>query len=140
MVEINMEIWRLMVDFGLVVLIWMTQIIVYPSFTYFGNSGLEKWHQKYTLNITLIVAPLMFAQVGIIAWQIFTTFNWLHLISALLVVLIWINTFFFAVPRHEQITRKNEMTANSSALVRVNWYRTVLWSLVWVIGLATYYL
>lgn len=139
MVEQSMELWRIMVDFGLVILIWMTQIIVYPSFAYFGESGLEKWHQKYTLNITLIVAPLMFAQVGIIVWQLFTVFHWLHLISAVLVAFIWVNTFFFAVPRHEQITRKNKIDLNTAALVRVNWFRTALWSVVWIIGLIDYY-
>lgn len=139
MVEGSMEIWRLMVDFGLVILVWMTQLIVYPSFTYFEEVALGRWHQKYTSNITFIVAPLMFAQVGIITWQLFTDLHWFHLTSAVLVALVWVNTFFFAVPKHEQITRKNVIRENSVGLAKVNWYRTALWTVIWLLGLADYY-
>ncbi|MDX1629557.1 MAG: hypothetical protein R3345_12705 [Fulvivirga sp.] len=130
-----MEIWRLMIDFGLVILIWMTQIIVYPSFTYLNQPELARWHQKYTIKITFIVAPLMFAQVGIIVWQLIQNFHVLHMVSALLVISAWINTFFFAVPLHENITKNINESLSSKKLVRVNWFRTAVWSIVWMISL-----
>lgn len=130
-----MEIFRVSVDFGLVVLIWIIQLIVYPSFTYFQPSDLAKWHTKYTTKITMIVAPLMFAQVGIICWQIFYDFNWSVVASGLLVATVWINTFFYAVPLHEQINRKEDMLLSAQKLVKVNWYRTLIWTLIWVLGL-----
>ena len=139
MVEKGMEIWRVSIDFGLVILIWMTQLIVYPSFTYFQPADLEKWHIKYTPKITLIVAPLMFGQVGILLWQFFYAFNWSVVASGVLVATVWINTFFYAVPLHEQITKKEDMLPSARKLVKVNWYRTAVWTIVWVLGLIDWY-
>jgi len=130
-----MEIWRISIDFGLVILIWMTQLIVYPSFAYFTNERLDRWHSRYTMMITLIVAPLMFAQVGIIGWQLFSEPSVSHIISSALVAMVWINTFFYAVPLHENISKKHNVKWSSLKLVRVNWYRTAIWSLIWVIDI-----
>ena len=58
------EVFKFCVDFGLLVLILMVQVIVYPSFLHFSKTNLIKWHQSYTPKITTIVAPLMIAQVA----------------------------------------------------------------------------
>ncbi|MFT6745260.1 MAG: hypothetical protein ACJAR8_001821, partial [Bacteroidia bacterium] len=62
---------RLIVDFGLVVLIWMVQLIVYPSFLFYKDTELITWHTKYTPRITKIVAPLMFAQLSLSVFGLF---------------------------------------------------------------------
>ncbi len=130
-----MELLRIMIDFGLVILILMTQLIVYPSFTFYQPADLEKWHIKYTPKITLVVAPLMFAQVGLILWQFFNAYNWYVLASGVLVASVWFNTFFYAVPLHERITKKENMIENAHKLVKVNLFRTIVWSIVWMLGL-----
>ncbi|WP_222933110.1 hypothetical protein [Fulvivirga aurantia] len=124
-----------MIDFGLVVLIWMTQLIVYPGFGYYVKVDLNRWHKSYKQRITVIVAPLMFAQVGIIAYQILYQIHIFHIISAILVVLVWVNTFFFAVPLHNKITNDDVPISRASDLVKVNWYRTIMWTIIWLIGL-----
>ncbi len=43
----SLEIIRLLLDFGLVVLIWMIQGIVYPSFLDYNTENLAVWHRKY---------------------------------------------------------------------------------------------
>ena len=91
-------IWKSIVDFGLVVLIWMTQLVVYPSFTYFSENDLINWHSRYTTAISLIVMPLMLAQVAIHGFALFQNFTWLGFFVAVLIGLVWVNTFFFAVP------------------------------------------
>ena len=54
-----------LVDFGLFILIWLTQLVIYPSFTYFREQDLTRWHRKYTRAISYIVMPLMLGQVGL---------------------------------------------------------------------------
>lgn len=125
----------LIVDFGLVVLVWMTQLVVYPSFTYFNQESLSNWHIKYTGAITVIVLPLMLAQVAFHAYDLYIDYNPLRLIIALLICLVWINTFFFAVPLHQRISDGNNILAAAKSLVNINWYRTALWSTVFLLSL-----
>ena len=66
------DLLQLLVDFGLVVLIWIVQLIIYPSFLYYNSNTLSKWHKTYTGRITTIVAPLMIAQIAIAAYLLLT--------------------------------------------------------------------
>jgi hypothetical protein len=125
----------LVIDFGLVVLIWMTQLVVYPSFAYFPEASLLLWHPQYTSAITVIVMPLMLAQVTIHGLGIVRNFNWLRLTAIILISLAWVNTFLYAVPLHEQIASGINVQATVHSLIAVNWYRTLLWSLVFVISI-----
>lgn len=127
--------WRLIVDFGLVILIWMTQLVVYPSFTFFDENDLVDWHGRYTTAISVIVMPLMLSQVALHGFALFQGFSWLGVFVAILIALIWINTFLFAVPLHNQITAQNNIHDAAVELVRINWYRTVLWTLVFLLSL-----
>ena len=126
---------KLIVDFGLVILIWMTQLVVYPSFTYYSESNLYGWHQKYTTAISIIVMPLMLSQVAMHGYGLYQSFSLFKLISAILIGLIWINTFFYAVPLHNKIGMNQEVLASAAQLVKVNWFRTISWSVVFLLGL-----
>ena len=50
-------------DFGLLVLIWMVQLVVYPGFKYYQRERLLEWHARYTSRISYIVGPLMLGQL-----------------------------------------------------------------------------
>ena len=52
-----------LVDAGLAILIWMVQLIIYPSFLYYSEENLYAWHQKYTSKIAVIVVSLMLFQL-----------------------------------------------------------------------------
>lgn len=130
-----MQTVKLLIDFGLVVLIWMTQLIVYPAFTYYSSNDMVQWHGRYTMAISLIVAPLMIAQVLLHGWELVSNPGILSYINAFLIALIWINTFLFAVPLHNQISSGTQVIEAAHRLVSINWYRTVLWSIVFVITL-----
>ena len=131
-------IFKLLVDFGLVILIWMTQLVVYPSFTYFPSDSLLKWHEKYTTSISVIVMPLMLAQIGVHGYLLLATFSWTGAAAFGLVLLAWINTFLFAVPQHNRIANQDEVVGSAKNLVRINWYRTVIWSVVFLLSLYEY--
>jgi hypothetical protein len=123
------------IDFGLVVLIWIVQLIIYPGFSYYKAEDLHNWHGKYTRNITLIVMPLMIGQLSIHLYEIVDTFTLSRLAILVLISFIWLNTFLFAIPLHKRISDKIAIAEACIALTRVNWYRTILWTLVFVLGL-----
>lgn len=126
------------VDFGLVVLVWMTQLIVYPGFHYYSTEGLVKWHGKYTFNITTIVMPLMLVQLTLHLISLLLDPSWLNWISIFLIVFVWVNTFFYAVPLHKRIADQNAgLKMNIDALIQVNWFRTALWTIVFLLSLIT---
>jgi len=122
------------VDFGLVILIWMVQLIIYPSFLYYREEALLEWHEKYTHAITVIVMPLMLAQVIFHALDLYEGLSWINGIAAVLILLIWINTFLFAVPLHSRISNGMQPMEAAEKLVQINWFRTIGWSVVCLLG------
>ncbi len=132
-----MLVARLCIDFGLFILIWMVQLIVYPSFIYIDANLFSQWHDKYTGLISVFVVPLMFTQVGLVLYQFITTQKVLVLIVGLLVLLIWINTFLYAIPCHNKLQVGKDLEVVEQ-LIKINWWRTILWSLVCGISLYLY--
>ena len=66
---------RLLFDFGLLVLIWLVQLVIYPSFLYYEQDNLKRWHEKYTQKITYVVLPLMMGQLIITTIHLFNDFS-----------------------------------------------------------------
>lgn len=130
---------RTAVDFGLAVLIWLVQLIIYPSFSYLSADRLADWHPRYTNLITLIVGPLMLVQVGLVGWELLRRPSGYVAVSAGLVALMWAVTAFGAVPLHNAIAAGDASPATLAKLVNVNWYRTIGWTLVFALGLLSHY-
>jgi len=130
----SLAIIRLLFDTGLLVLIWMVQLVVYPGFRFYRPDDLKRWHEKYTRQVTFVVMPLMLGQLVITGIQIWEDANWYTILSGLLVLLLWLSTFLKFVPLHSRITNEDfdEQTLND--LVRYNWGRTVLWSGLFLIS------
>lgn len=128
---------RLVVDFGLLVLIWLVQLIIYPSFRYCAEEHLCGWHARYTRRIGYIVMPLMLAQVAIIGAQVYAAATLPAILAAVLVVLVWAATFFQAVPLHSQIAAGEDTADAISTLITANWARTAVWTCIFVLGLFT---
>lgn len=122
----------LIFDFGLVVLIWIVQLIVYPGFAYYKKEDLLVWHKKYTIYITIIVLPLMAGQLAFHGLDLFDSYSHQKALIGFMIIACWLITFAYAVPLHRRIDQDNEMELAVKSLVKVNWYRTILWSLVFV--------
>lgn len=121
---------RLLFDTGLVVLIWLIQLVVYPSFLYYGKDNLIKWHKHYTSRLSLIVIPLMFGQLILAVIQL-AQFPAIETIVGLsLVIVVWVSTFSQFVPIHNQIFKNNSTVKLLKQLVKRNWLRTILWTLI----------
>jgi len=80
----------------------------------------------------------MVGQVAIITWQCLNAPRLVYFLSALFVLIAWVNTFCWAVPLHKAIGLDQEMHANAEKLVTINWYRTMAWSLVFILGVVDY--
>jgi hypothetical protein len=124
------EITRLLLDFGLCILIWMVQLIVYPSFLFFSDNNLFTWHKTYTKAIALIVIPLMLGQLGIAIYQVFLVQNTYTLTSIVLVVFLWGITLLKFAPMHQQISEGNTHEKLLKKLVQNNWIRTLIWTIL----------
>jgi hypothetical protein len=127
---------RPVIDFGLVVLIWLVQLIIYPGFAYLSDAQMAVWHPRYTNLIGLIVGPLMLAQVVCVGYELWQRpASWAGWLSAGLVALMWASTAAQAIPLHNQIGAGLDIQTNVARLVSVNWVRTIGWTLIFGLGL-----
>jgi hypothetical protein len=131
----SIDILRIVLDFGLLVLIWIVQRIIYPGFQYYNTDNLIVWHRKYTLRIGFIVAPLMIGQLGISLVQVFFTISIYTVVSLILIVMVWISTFLQFVPMHTNISKGIFSEKQLYSLVDKNWLRTFLWTVLFLMGL-----
>ncbi len=134
----TVELTRLLIDFGLVILIWMVQLNIYPSFRYYAREDLVQWHQKYTIGIAVIVIPLMFGQLGIYSYQLFQSQDLFPILGFTIVILQWILTFGIFVPLHNAIGQNLHNEQTLQHLVKRNWWRTLLWTGLFVWSMLEY--
>lgn len=123
---------QLLLDFGLVILIWIVQLIVYPSFKYYNINNLVKWHGLYTFRIGIVVMPLMLGQIVISFIRLLDSYSFLNIFHFLLVILVWVSTFFQFVPMHSQINKNRGGDEVIVKLIKNNWLRTVIWTGIFV--------
>ena len=130
----NVAFIALLVDFGLVVLIWMIQLLVYPSFLHYTKSNLMKWHSSYTPRITTVVAPLMLAQITLATFTLWQEINALSIVYNVLIYSTWIITFHTFIPIHKKIQEGNFSQATLTNLVKLNGYRTAIWTVIFILS------
>jgi hypothetical protein len=128
----------LLVDAGLMVLIWLVQLVIYPSFTYYQPKDLLKWHQQYTTRLAFVVIPLMLSQLVLAIVAVFYQLDLVNSCSLLIVLFLWIFTFTFFAPLHHKISEGNTNQSLLQLLIRRNWIRTFLWSFLFIIHLVAF--
>jgi hypothetical protein len=134
----SLELLRVIIDFGFLVLIWAVQLVIYPSFGYYSKENLYKWHKSYTTRVTFIVLPLMFSQLILVVIQLWQSQNWLTVLSAILIIILWLLTFLIFVPLHQSIDNDRPVAQVCHKLVLTNWIRTLLWTLLFMCSIVQY--
>ena len=116
------------VTWALVGLIWTIQMVHYPLFAQVGPTHFVAYHRRHTREITLVVGPLMLAELVTAALLVLEGNRdpWL-LASLPLLALIWISTGFVQIPLHNTLTTGFDAHAHRR-LVTTNWWRTAAWS------------
>lgn len=131
----NITYLHLLCDFGLVVLIWMVQLVVYPSFKKYKKNNLTAWHAIYVKRIAIIVAPLMIGQLILWGWQLFQRQSLYTLMIFILILFLWVFTLMYFAPAHRHISSGSFTPYVLNQLEKRNWIRTLLWTLIFLLGL-----
>ena len=128
-----LEFFRLLFDSGLLVLILMVQLIIYPSFLHYPLKSLITWHNIYTKRIAVIVVPLMLGQLSISLYQVYENQVFDTFLYAAIVMFLWAITLFKFAPMHNEISQGNVSEKFLTTLARLNWIRTILWFLLFLL-------
>ena len=124
-----------LVDFGMCVVLWLVQLVIYPSFLKIEASQLVAWHKAYTFRVSFVIMPLMLAQLALSIWTISMGAHLREWIAFVFVLVCWGLTFFVSVPLHRKIDQGDLSEATRRKLIQTNWPRTILWSQIFIIGL-----
>lgn len=130
----NFDFINVAVSWALVGLIWVIQLVHYPTFSYVDNSDFLKFHAHHSNSISIIVLPLMLIELALAIYLAYQgQWNFAALIPLLFVLLIWASTFFIQVPLHQKLGQRKDLILIQK-LVSTNWIRTIFWTIkaVWV--------
>jgi hypothetical protein len=132
-----MELADFIVSSSLLVLIWLIQILHYPFFVFVDDQKFLEAMLFHQNRITLIVMPLMAAELLISITKILLFFNFWNMFIFCIVLSLWVCTFFIQVPLHNILLKEYDVYLIKK-LVQTNWIRTFLWSLKFLILLIRY--
>ena len=124
-----------LVDFGMCVVLWLVQLVIYPSFLRVEPSELIAWHKAYTFRVSFVILPLMLGQLVIAILSVWEDPSILEWIAFAFVLVCWILTFFVSVPLHRKIEQNDITRETRQNLITTNWPRTILWSVIFGLGL-----
>ena len=123
-----------LIDFGICVILWLVQFIIYPSFLRMQGDALVEWHKTYVFRFTCIIAPLMTLQLSFAAWAVVEagTFHSWPILA--MVALCWLLSFGVSLPLHRKIDQGDPTQDFRRKLIQTNWPRVILWTAVFVLG------
>jgi len=130
----NLELLRVAADTGVVTLIWLVQLVIYPGLARYTTTNLKAWHPIYTRRVTFVVLPLMIAQLGLSIYSVVTVSGLWDMVHLGWVIFAWLITFLMAVPLHRRLQRDGDSTSVAVRLVDCNKWRVIAWSLTWLIS------
>ena len=119
---------HLCATWALVGLIWTVQLVLYPMFSSVGVAEFKAYHNRYTTQITWVVAPLMLIELFTGAWMVIDGGRDFWLLRSLAPLgLNWLSTWRVQVPLHERLSSGFDVHAHQR-LVGTNWWRTLSWT------------
>ncbi len=122
------DILNLLVSAIMLGVIWIIQIVHYPSFKWISKKEWTTFHSHHTLMISPIVAPVMLIELSLTIMIVYRLPNFWHTFSLFLLVIIWISTFFVQVPIHQRLGDRKNLNL-IDRLVHTNWVRTISWTI-----------
>ena len=120
---------NLAVSWGLLILIWLVQLIIYPGFHRISQDAVAAYHRWYVLRISSVELPLMVGELILTIWWVLSdTYASVSLSAGVLIVIVWLSTFVLQVPIHNRL-KAGKDDKRIQRLVATNWIRTAAWSL-----------
>mgnify|MGYP001157120734 CR=1 FL=1 len=123
-VEINLS---LLVDTVFLYLIWVIQLVIYPSFKYITDHNFLKWHKKYCNIIGFFVIPLMLFQL---IESVILIIDFRGILNFAFVISTWDLTFTVFFNIHKKLSKEGNKRDIIEKLLKLNWLRVFLWSLL----------
>ncbi len=108
----------------------ITHFVTYPSFKLIKSITFSEFHKSYTKKMLFIVAPVMILElISSLLLVIFDiSDNHTEIGLLIILILIWLLTFFNIVPIHNKLTVNYNKDLNQK-LIKLNGLRTILWIL-----------
>lgn len=119
---------RTVSDWGMLFLIWVVQLYIYPSFRKVRLGKFPDWHKRYMRRIAWLVGPLMAGQVVAGLGFMYLGISPASVLYMTLVAATWILTGLVAAPLHEKLQESGKALEIISRLIAWNWARTIIWT------------
>lgn len=120
------------VTWALLGLILTIQLVHYPLFAKVGDSGWPAYEREHQNRITVLVGPLMLAELLSAGWLVLRPPVGLPLwslwLGLALVLTIWVSTALVQSPLHGRLSPRFDAGLHRR-LVGSNWFRSVAWLL-----------
>ena len=110
--------------------IWVIQLVHYPSFHFIELKQYTTFQRFHMSRISYVVIPAMLTELFTLIFLIIfmDKIDTLVTVSGLLLIIIWLMTAVFFSGVHQKLTLGYDKSVVNS-LVKLNWGRTLLWTL-----------
>ena len=110
--------------------IWIIQLVHYPSFHFIELNQYTTFQRFHMSRISYVVIPAMLTELFTLIPIIISMdqVDPIILASALLLIVIWLMTAVFFSGVHQKLTLGYDQVVVEK-LVKLNWGRTLLWTL-----------
>ena len=125
-----MLITHLIATSVMVGVIWIIQLVHYPSFHFIELNQYTTFQRFHMSRISYVVIPAMLTELFTLILIIISMdqVDPIILASALLLIVIWLMTALFFSGVHQKLTLGYDQVVVEK-LVKLNWGRTLLWTL-----------
>tara|TARA_B100001121_G_scaffold199363_1_gene174322 strand:+ start:19 stop:426 length:408 start_codon:yes stop_codon:yes gene_type:complete len=125
-----MLILHLIATSVMVGVIWVIQLVHYPSFHFVELKQYTTFQRFHMARISYVVIPAMLTELFTLILIVISMdqIDTLVLASAILLIFIWLMTAVFFSGVHQKLTLGYDQTVVDK-LVKLNWGRTLLWTL-----------
>lgn len=125
-----MLILHLIATSVMVGVIWVIQLVHYPSFHFVELKQYTTFQRFHMARISYVVIPVMLTELFTLILIVISMdqIDTLVLASAVFLIFIWLMTAVFFSSVHQKLTLGYDQTVVDK-LVKLNWGRTLLWTL-----------
>jgi hypothetical protein len=116
-------------------LIWTIQVVHYPLFARVGEAEWVAYEREHQRRVTLVVAPLMLANVTLAITVVIEAATPLRGVNLLLAAAVFAATVLVYSPLHGRLAAAHDR-ATIDRLVTLNRWRTAAWTAQALVALA----
>ena len=118
------------VSFALTGVIWIVQLVHYPSFHFIEETNFKEFEQAHIYRTSILLGPLMILEFMTGATLLVGSFylpSYILWINFIFIILIWSITWLWSIPLHNKLN-KGKCRKLIDKLITSNWPRTILWT------------